>query len=164
MNKFANLCLSATSLVFPAIVLACIIQNNAIYILSEVIVLAIMFIFLIKFSTTETEVFDLNIKDFSNKDFSCLWIFSSLIIPLARNQYNLDKTLLIVIAVLLFVVIYRAIGFFYNPLFLCFGWHFYSVSLPEGGNYTLITKKTIKNIAQTLTVSEISDFVLIGKE
>lgn len=164
MNKLANLCLAITSLSFPILVLAFIYLDSLLILILIALLLALMAHLLLIFSIKELEVIDLQIDDFTNKDFACLWVFSTLLVPLASKQIDVDPIILTLIVILLLGVLYKSIGFIYNPLLVIFGWHYFAVKLPQGGEYILITKKKIINKEDTFRASELFDYVLISKE
>lgn len=65
-------------------------------------------------------------------------------------------------AIVMFAVI-TATGYNYhfNPLIGLMGWHFYKVESKEGVTYVLITRKQLRSAAGTLTVGQLTEYILI---
>lgn len=172
MNKPANFLFNFTCLSVPLFIMAFIFKDSLLFFLLECLLLIILNFLLLKFATTQLQLFDISISNFENTDKNCMGIITQIVLsiifpvllPFASNQLNIDLTLIIVIAIVLCLFCFFAFGFTYNPILLLFGWHFYSLDLPEGGKYILLSKKKLLNIQEKITVSNITDYVLIAKE
>lgn len=169
MNKFYNLILNMSYLSLPLAILAFVVYEENNFGLSVGLFLAASLLILINYlminySQKEAEIFDLNIKSFETKNENMFMVFPSFIIPIACKQVNVEALTLIIVITLLIICCYYINSFLYNPVFSFFQWKFYSIETPEGGKYTLLTKKKIINKNNIITVLQITDYVLITKE
>lgn len=54
--------------------------------------------------------------------------------------------------------------YFFNPLLLILGWHFYRINTPENVTRILISKKTINSCDSTIICIQLSDYTLLHTE
>lgn len=55
-------------------------------------------------------------------------------------------------------------NYHFNPLLGLLRWHFYKVQSPEGVSYILITKKQLRNAANTIRVGQLTEYMLLDLE
>lgn len=61
------------------------------------------------------------------------------------------------------ILVYVATGYGYhfNPLLGLLRWHFYKITSTDGVKYVLITKKHIRSASQTISVGQLTEYILI---
>lgn len=164
MSTITKLLFTLTVLALPLFIIAFTYQDNWLFCTVEALLLIFLSFSLLNFAEKELQLFEIKITNFESTDRNCFWIFLSLLIPIAGKQFNIDWIPLTATGVLLLACLYSSIGFSYNPVFLLLGWHFYTIELPEGGKYILLSKKKLINNHDKLVVSKITDYVLIARD
>jgi len=98
--------------------------------------------------------------DRENMGFLLLYL-----LPLFTSQYD-SLNWGIWLPTLVVFALFTATGYSYhfNPLLGMLGWHFYKVGTPEGVTYVLITKKQLRNAASTITVGQLTEYIVIDVE
>jgi hypothetical protein len=59
------------------------------------------------------------------------------------------------------IIIATGYGYHFNPLLGILRWHFYKITSTDGVTYVIITKKHIRAASQSLTVGQLTEYILI---
>lgn len=84
------------------------------------------------------------------------------LLPLFTDKVNTLNWSLWLPTVIVFALI-TAFGYSYhfNPLLGLLGWHFYKVESAEGVTYVVVTRKHLRAASQSLTVGQLTEYILI---
>ncbi len=84
------------------------------------------------------------------------------LLPLLETSFSNLGILMLIPAVVIFLALaLTGYNIHFNPLFNLLGWHFYKVGTQEGVTYVLITKKRITNVAEGVTVGQLTAYTLV---
>ncbi|MES1954030.1 hypothetical protein [Salinisphaera hydrothermalis] len=106
----------------------------------------------IGFSATTVEA-----ADRENIGFLLLYL-----LPLFTAQFDALNWQVWVPAIVIFAaVVATGYSYHFNPLLGLMGWHFYKVGTKEGIAYVLITKKQLRNAAETIEVGQLTEYIVL---
>lgn len=96
-------------------------------------------------------------SDHENTAFLLLYVM-----PLFTSKFETLDWHFWIPTVLIFAII-TATGYNYhfNPMLGLIGWHFYKVESNEGVFFILITKKHIRTASSTLSVGQLTEYILL---
>jgi len=98
--------------------------------------------------------------DSENMAFMLLYL-----LPLFTDKINtLNWSLWLPTLAVFAVITATGYGYHFNPLLGLMRWHFYKVSSAEGVTYILITKKHLRTAASTLSVGQLTEYIIIDLE
>lgn len=95
--------------------------------------------------------------DRENMGFLLLYL-----LPLFTAEFTTLNWQVWVPAIVIFAgVVATGYSYHFNPLLGLMGWHFYKVGTDEGITYILITKKQLRNATETMTVGQLTEYIVI---
>ena len=87
------------------------------------------------------------------------------LLPLLRTSIADFEFIMLIPAVAIFLALaLTGYNYHFNPLLNMFGWTFYKVGTPEGVTYLLITRKSLTNVVNEITVGQLSGHTVIDLE
>jgi hypothetical protein len=97
------------------------------------------------------------IADRENISFLLLYIS-----PLFTGDIDdLNFSIALPVVALFLVVIMIGNNYHFNPLLNILGWHFYKVDTADAVSRVLITRRSLRNVVNTLQVVQLSDYVIM---
>ncbi|MBC2776499.1 hypothetical protein [Parasphingopyxis marina] len=104
----------------------------------------------VKFTYAET-------ADQENIAFLLLYISPLFTSPADSLNYSIA----IPVVILFLIVVMSGNNYHFNPLLNIFKWHFYKVATPDNVARVLITRRSIRNVVDTIEVVSLSDYVIM---
>ena len=84
------------------------------------------------------------------------------LVPLLKiNLDNFNWWLWLFIIGIIVILLSASNSYPMNPLMYLIGWHSFRASTKEGITYILVTKRRMQNVTQSLTVVQLTDYILI---
>ena len=162
MNRFGNICLDISSLAIVLFILSFCYFNDFVYFIFSSLFLLLLCWSMLKLAQVETEGFEVNLESVEEEDNKSYWVFTSLIIPVLQESFNLSLYQYIIISIVFLVIYWKSISFIYNPVLLLLGYHYYHVSV-NGKIFSLISQQRIMNPHENIIVGKLSNNLILAK-
>lgn len=163
MNRFGNICLDISSLAIVLFILSFCYLKDFVYLIFSSLFLLLLCWSMLKLAQVETEGVDVNFESVEEEDNKSYWVFTSLIIPVLQESFNLSLYQYIIISIVFLVIYWKSISFIYNPVLLLLEYHYYHVSV-NGKNFSLISQHRIMNPHENIVVGKLSNNLIITKD
>ncbi len=106
---------------------------------------------------TNFKISSIEAADRENTAFLVLYLAPLFTGPFSSLNWHMIVPALVVFG----LVVATGYSYHFNPLLGILGWHFYRVTTPEGVTYVLITRKQLRSAAESLTVVQLTEYVII---
>lgn len=164
MSKFVCFIFRITSFAFLLLSLAFIFPQDWLPLVLVATLLMFLSLIIIIFAQKEATESAIRIETFDNIDDQAGWIITVyLFFMLTINIEELNIYIFALIVLLSIILFLGSKSFAVNPVLRFFGFHFYKITVKEGGTYLLISRNVLKNNKQPIPVGIISDYVYIEK-
>lgn len=121
--------------------------------------------FVLRYAQKHLEKTRFRISRVEVADKENLGILFLYLVPLLRTSFSdLDLLVLIPAVAILLAFSVTGYGYHFNPLLNMLNWHFYKASTEEGVSYILITRKHLYNVADSITVGQLTKYTVIDME
>lgn len=133
--------------------------------LSTSLFLVLICIWMLRYSKNKLEKFNFVVSSVEAADRENMGFLLLYLLPLFTSSFDTLNWVVWVPTLIIFAVI-TSTGYSYhfNPLLGVMKWHFYKVGTPEGVTYVLITKKELRQTSRPLTVSQLTEYIVIDTE
>lgn len=102
-------------------------------------------------------IISVEVADGENLAFLLLYL-----LPLFTSSFETLNWDFLIPAIITFgAVVATGYSYHFNPLLGLMGWHFYKVGTTEGVTYILVTKKQIRNVADTVEIGQLTEYIVV---
>ena len=169
MNKLAKFLLAATAFAPSLLIYALVSASNSEYgdsaiFLGFFALLVSLCVFFLCFSKIKLESLPYRASTVEPADkevFSLLLVYLLPLLTVDLSIYNWEAWILI--AFFFCVVVSTSYGYYFNPLLVLFGYHFYKIAESDGVPHVLITRRRIYKTGELLHVCGLAEYILIEK-
>jgi hypothetical protein len=114
------------------------------------------------YAQTNLEVMPFQPASIEAADRESIGFMLLYLLPLFTDKINtLNWSLWLPTIAVFGIITATGYGYHFNPLLGIMGWHFYKVSSADGVTYILITKKHLRTAATTLSVGQLTEYIII---
>lgn len=167
LSMFAKLLLTSTAI--APVLLTCslvmFLEHNkglAVLFLVACAILTLTCVWMIHYARKHLERISFSITTVEAADRENVSILLLYLLPLIKMPSVAIHWQILVPAILIVAAVtVIGYGYHFNPLLGLMGWHFYKVGTKEGVTYVLITKKQLRNAAETNEVCQLTEYVVI---
>jgi len=125
------------------------------------VVVAAVFLVLVRGKLQKFSVKFVSAETADQENIAFLLLYVS---PLFTSDVSSVNFSVVVPVIFLFIlVVMSGNNYHFNPLLNILGWHFYKVDTEDGVSRVLITRRSIRNVVDKVTVVQLTDYVVMEK-
>jgi hypothetical protein len=167
LSGFAKLLLTSTAIAPVLLTYAWVAfqegnQKTAALLLAGCVLLVIVCLVLLRYAKSNLERMNFGAVSVEAADRENIAFLLLYLLPLFTAQFATLNWQVWLPAVFVFgAVVATGYSYHFNPLLGLIGWRFYKVGTKEGVTYVLITKKQLRNAAETIEVGQLTEHIVI---